>query len=165
MGRNAIVESRSCHTRDGANCSRTYSGDARGRFLESCLHGISAGARISGDEAIENTHSREFASAAREHGIEYALENTSAVPSTVAVRVLRTWWMFDAGEQIYADQFASAGSQTMPSFAIPAAAVAGASRRAVAACGLRAAGGVDAGVRGRGPGAAEGGGAVAGAPP
>jgi hypothetical protein len=57
----------------GANCDRTYYGDARGRFVQSCFDGI--GFDEQGGDSRTELNERELAAEARDHAFEFAAAN------------------------------------------------------------------------------------------
>jgi hypothetical protein len=60
-------------TLGGANCDRTYYGDARGRFVQSCFDGI--GFDEQGGDSRTELNERELAAEARDHAFEFAAAN------------------------------------------------------------------------------------------
>jgi 4-amino-4-deoxy-L-arabinose transferase-like glycosyltransferase len=75
----------------GANCPTTYSGPMLARWDFNCLRrGVRTG--LTPDEP-------EVSARWREEGLEYAGDNMGRVPVVLAVRVLRTWNLYDPAGQ------------------------------------------------------------------
>jgi hypothetical protein len=82
----------------GANCPVTYYGEQRGRYANACIAStVDARGRPVSELA--------FAARGRRAGIDFALENAAALPATAAVRVLRTWGLYDSSAQIAGPEF------------------------------------------------------------
>jgi hypothetical protein len=75
----------------GANCPTTYSGPMLARWDFNCLsRGVRSGLRPDEPEVSARW---------REEGLEYAGDHLSRVPVVLAVRVLRTWNLYDPAGQ------------------------------------------------------------------
>lgn len=88
-----------------ANCGPTYYAPAlRGGHLNTCWpdRTLDAGDTVGVDSELDE---RRFSSLSRERGLTFARQHLSAVPSTVAVRVLRTWGLHEPSEQIRLEAF------------------------------------------------------------
>jgi 4-amino-4-deoxy-L-arabinose transferase-like glycosyltransferase len=74
----------------GANCDPTYSGPMRGQWRLDCITVIEVG----GDNEAESV------ARYREVGIDYARDHADELPKVAAVRLLRTFGLYDVGGQI-----------------------------------------------------------------
>jgi 4-amino-4-deoxy-L-arabinose transferase-like glycosyltransferase len=79
----------------GANCDRTYNGQYRGIWRFECVTDID----------VAGLDEPEIADRFRTVGTEYASDHASEVPGVVAVRVLRTFGLYEPKQQIDWESF------------------------------------------------------------
>jgi Dolichyl-phosphate-mannose-protein mannosyltransferase len=77
----------------GANCDRTWFTSQRGLWLLSCVDAVTAGGPVT-DEAA--TARRERAA-----GVRFARHHLGRAPAIAAVRLGRTWGVYDVRQQVY----------------------------------------------------------------
>ena len=81
----------------GANCDPVYGGEQKGLWRLDCVRAVDTG-DVEFDEAARY---RRWTSA----GWRYAADHAAEVPGVAAVRVLRTWGLWDAEDQVAWETF------------------------------------------------------------